>query len=98
MVASLLSCCVSPCIAAGDARAAGSRAMASWWRNETSNVPQPWQRGEPADSGQRGKPCAIPCRKSPCFTIWAWMGREDVLWNGGERLGEDESRGGTGSL
>src|SRR6266699_6623110 len=37
--------------------------VASWWRNATGNVPQPWQREEPTDSGQRAKSCAILCRQ-----------------------------------
>jgi hypothetical protein len=34
----------------------------------------------------------IPCRKSPCFKLWAWMKREEASRNDSGRLGEDESK------
>ena len=63
VVASLLSCCASPCSAASGARAAGSREMAGWWRNAPGNGLRPWRRRERSDDGRRGKCCAIPSRR-----------------------------------
>jgi hypothetical protein len=69
MVASLFSFRASSRITTGGARAAGSRGVATFWHNATGNEPKLWQREEPTDDGQRGKSCAIPCRRchaSPC--------------------------------
>jgi hypothetical protein len=65
MVASVLSFCASSPLAASSARAAGSREVASWWRNATGNGHQPWQLAEPPDDGRRRKCCAIPYRRCP---------------------------------
>jgi hypothetical protein len=63
MVASLVSFCAPPRSTTNGARAAGSRGGENWWRSVTGSASQRWQREEPTVDGQRGKSCAILCRR-----------------------------------
>jgi len=57
--------------------------VASFYRNATDNVHQPWQLAEPPDDGRRGKCSLAPCRRFPLERLTSQMECCIMSWGGG---------------